>query len=259
MSTLNFEFAVVTGAAGGLGKAFASHLIKHGKKVILVGRTESNLAATTKEIGALAYYVLDVSDLKSIPIVVKKILTEHPTVDCLINNAGIQKQLNFKDPNILDHMKDADAEINTNITGLVHMCAAFIPHFIKLDKPSAIMNVSSGLAYVPISPVPVYCATKAFVKSFTLSLRHQLQDTKVKVYELAPPLVESDLHRDHPNAGDYNKQKMPYCLTIDEFMQGIEEGWSKGDLDIGVGMAKARIEDWNNTFMQYWKQINPQK
>ncbi|KAL0481031.1 oxidoreductase [Acrasis kona] len=257
MSALDFKVAVITGAAGGLGKAFATSLIKFGKKVIIVGRTESSLASTAKEIGALGYYVLDVSKFDTIPTVVNKILKDHPDVDCLINNAGVQKQLDFTDPNITSKLGDVDEEVAINITGLVHLVAAFTPHFIKSDVPSAVMNVSSGLAYVPISPVPVYCATKAFVKSFTLSLRHQLRNTKVKVYEIAPPLVESDLHRDHDNADAYTKEKMPHCLTVAEFMSGIEEGWNKGDLDIGVGMAKQRLQAWDSVFKQVYGAMNP--
>jgi short-subunit dehydrogenase involved in D-alanine esterification of teichoic acids len=153
--SLNFTCAVVTGSAGGLGKCFAQSLISKGKKVILAGRTESSLKQTASEIGAAAYYVIDVSKTGSLTGAVETILKEHPDVDCLFNNAGVQKPLNFASENITDKLGDIDEEINTNITGLVHLCALFVPHFLKNDKPAAIFNVTSGLAYIPISPVPV--------------------------------------------------------------------------------------------------------
>ncbi|CAE6368489.1 unnamed protein product [Rhizoctonia solani] len=244
MSSQPWKCALVTGGGGGLGKVFAQSLIRKGKKVYIAGRTESNLAQTTKEIGAAGYFVVDVSDIPSLPAFVEKVTKEAPEIDCLLNNAGIQKPLNF------DKGADLNAvtqEINTNITGLVHLCALFIPH-LKQKPHASIQNVASGLAYVPIAVVPVYCATKAFVKSFTLSLREQLRPTNISVVEISPPLVESDLHRDHDNPDNNKKANAPHAFTQEEWIAHVEKGWDEGREEIGAGFSQIGIDSWRKAF-----------
>ncbi|KAH0367228.1 hypothetical protein KCU89_g18766, partial [Aureobasidium melanogenum] len=94
--SLDFNTALVTGGAGGIGRAISEYFISQGKKVIIVGRTESKLQSTSKEIGA-DYYVLDTGDIQSIPSFIQKITKEHPDLDCLVNNAGVQRPLNVND------------------------------------------------------------------------------------------------------------------------------------------------------------------
>ena len=95
-SNYNFKTAFVTGGGGGIGKVISQQLVKDGKNVIIVGRTESKLKESAFEIGAKAYYVLDTGDVSSIPDFVKKITKEHPDLDCLVNNAGVQRPLDSK-------------------------------------------------------------------------------------------------------------------------------------------------------------------
>lgn len=234
----------MTGGGGGLGKVFAQSLIKRGKKVYIAGRTESNLSQTAKEIGAAGYFVVDVGNISSLPAFVEKVTKEAPEVDCLINNAGIQKPLNFEKGADLNAINQ---EININITGLVHLCALFIPH-LKQKPYASIQNVASGLAYIPIAVVPVYCATKAFVKSFTLSLREQLRSTNISVVEISPPLVESDLHRDHDNPDNNKKANTPQALTQDEWIAAVEKGWDAGAEEIGAGFSQIGIDKWRGAF-----------
>ncbi|KAF8753667.1 sepiapterin reductase [Rhizoctonia solani] len=244
MSSQPWNCALITGGGGGLGKVFAQSLIKRGKKVYLAGRTESNLAQTTKEIGAAGYFVVDVGNTSSLPAFVDKVTKEAPEIDCLLNNAGIQKPLNFEKGADLNAITQ---EINTNITGLVHLCALFIPH-LRQKQHASIQNVASGLAYVPIAVVPVYCATKAFVKSFTLSLREQLRSTNISVIEISPPLVESDLHRDHDNPNNNKKSNSPHALTQEEWIAHVEKGWDEGKEEIGAGFSQSGIDAWRKSF-----------
>ncbi|CCO35080.1 hypothetical protein BN14_09194 [Rhizoctonia solani AG-1 IB] len=239
-----WKCALVTGGGGGLGKLFAQSLIKRGKKVYLAGRTESKLVQTAKEIGAAGYFVVDIGDIPSLPAFVERITKEAPEVDCLLNNAGIQKPLNFEQSADLGTITQ---EINTNVTGLVHLCALFIPH-LKQKPHASIQNVGSGLAYVPIAVVPVYCATKAFVKSFTLSLREQLRSTNINVVEISPPLVESDLHRDHVNPDNNKKTNAPHALTQEEWITYVEKGWDEGKEEIGAGFSQVGIDAWRKAF-----------
>ena len=113
-------------------------------------------------------------------------------LNILVNNAGIQRQIDFrKGTKDLSAGKD---EIETNFRAPVHLSGLFIPHLMK-QKEAAIVNVSSGLAFIPLATVPVYCATKAAMHSFSLSLRHQLKETSIKVFEIIPPIVDTDLHK----------------------------------------------------------------
>ncbi|KAB5590028.1 Oxidoreductase DltE [Ceratobasidium theobromae] len=247
MSVQPWKCALVTGGGGGLGKCFAQSLIKRGKKVYIAGRTESNLAQTAKEIGAAGYFVVDVGNISTLPAFVEKVTKEAPEVDCLINNAGIQKPLDFEKGADLNAVTQ---EININVTGLVHLCALFIPH-LKEKPHASIQNLGSGLAYIPIAVVPVYCATKAsmaFVKSFTLSLREQLRSTRISVVEISPPMVESDLHRDHANPDNNKKSNSPHTLTQEEWMAAVEKGWDEGAEEIGAGFSQVGIAKWREAF-----------
>jgi len=255
MSAVNtlsrFNVALITGGGGGLGKALAKSLINNGKKVIIAGRTTSNLEQTAKELGppCLAFYTVDVGNLATLPAFAAKVINEHPDVDCLINNAGISTGLDFT--------KDVDfsavlEEVNINVLAVVQLCALFTTHL--QTKPSAvIMNVASGLAYTPIKQVPVYCATKAFVKSFTQSLRAQFHKSSVFVIELSPPLVDSNLGRNHPG---YTASKQPHCLTQEAFIKDVEEGWKSGSEEVGAGTAITRQQKWRDAFEQQWKMMN---
>ncbi|KAG9928139.1 short-chain dehydrogenase, partial [Aureobasidium melanogenum] len=172
--SLDFNTALVTGGAGGIGRAIAEYFISQGKKVIIVGRTESKLQSTSKEIGA-DYYVLDTGDIKSIPSFIQKITKEHPELDCLVNNAGVQRPLNVNDMSAEEFLEKGDNEININIRGPMHLAVGFLPHF-KSKKSAVIMNVSSVLGLIPFSIInPVYNGTKAFVHFNTMNLRTQLE------------------------------------------------------------------------------------
>lgn len=110
----------------------------------------------------------------------------------LFNNAGIQKEINFLTgaANSIDY----ESEIEINLTASVHLSALFIPYFLQRNSDCAIMNVTSGLAFIPLKIVPIYCATKAALHTFSISLRSQLAKTNIRVFEMAPPIVKTELH-----------------------------------------------------------------
>jgi len=243
--TLSFTCAIVTGGAGGLGFAMAKELISQGKKVIIVGRTESKLQAASKELGNDApYYILDTGDTKAIPAFVKKMLAEHPEVDCLINNAGVQRPL---DVNQFE-LDKADQEIAINISGPMHLTIGLLQHF-KTKDAAVVMNVSSVLGFVPFSIVnPVYNGSKAWVHFWSMNLRTQLKDSNVKVVEIVPPTVATDLHRERSDPDDNKKDKNPNALSVEEFIEYVKKGW-KGDLDtIGAGTGEELVKRWYDEF-----------
>jgi len=251
-STLDFKCVLITGGGGGLGRAFAEYLIKKGKKVIIVGRTESNLKSTASEIGATAYYVLDTGRIDSIPSFVQKVTKDHPEIDCLINNAGVQRPLEISKLEGTEFLEKADQEIDINIRGPMHLILNLLPHF-KTKEYACIMNISSTLGFLPTSIInPNYNGTKAWVHMFTTNLRTQLQakeeTRRIRVVEIAPPSVGTDLHRDREDPDDNKKAKNKAALSVEEFMEDVVKGWESGSELIGAGMSKKVIEKWDGAF-----------
>jgi len=179
----------ITGGSSGIGKGLAEAFHKLGNQVIISGRRAERLQDNCAANPGMRHSVLDVTDPGAIRDVSAQVLREFPRLNCVINNAGIQRRLNlsagFDDRAVTN-------EINTNLLGVIRVAAAFIPHLMKQEN-GVLINVSSGLAFVPMAGQPVYCATKAAVHSLTLSLRHQLKSSGVKVVELIPPWVETEL------------------------------------------------------------------
>ena len=134
VSTLSFKCALITGGGGGIGRGFAEALIALGKSVIIVGRTEAKLKKTAAEIGAKAYYVLDISKISTISGFVQDITSKHPELDCLINNAGVQRPFQILGPEYGFDLGHADEEIDTNIRGPLHLCVSLVPPFQQLRE-----------------------------------------------------------------------------------------------------------------------------
>jgi uncharacterized oxidoreductase len=151
----------------------------------------------------------------------------------LVNNAGIQRQLDFTSPTIAKPTRAADDEIAINLGAAIRLCALFAPRLLKRDR-SAIVNISSGLAFVPIASMPIYCATKAAIHSFTVSLRHQLKGTSVKVFEAIPPTTDTEL--DSTFAGE--KEQAYRGISPDEVAVAILRGLESDTEEIAIGEAE---------------------
>jgi len=252
------DTALVTGGYSGIGRAISESLIKSGKKVIIAGRTEAKAKQAASEMGATAYYVLDTSDVSSIPAFTKKLMSEHPSVNCLINNAGVQRPFQFPGSGGKDYdfePSKADAEIDTNIRGPMHLILSLLPHFTSLPegKPGVIMNISSVLGFLPSSVInPVYNGTKAWLHFFTLNMRTQFSNgpnaSKLKIVEIAPPTVSTELHRERVDPKDNSKEKNSAALSLDEFMADVEKGWKEGKDMIAPGPASAAVDAWYGAF-----------
>lgn len=253
-SSLGFSCALITGGAGGIGKALAEYFISKGIKVLLAGRTESNLRKTAQEIGATAYYVLDTGKVSEIPEFVKKVTSEHPGLDCLVNNAGVQRPIDVLKTE--DFLEKADQEIDINIRGPIYLALGFLPHLQKQSR-AVIMNVSSVLGFIPFSIInPVYNGTKAFLHSWSLNLRTQLKNggSKVRVIEIIPPQVETDLHREREDPDDNKKSKSKTSLSIEEFMEEVSKKLENGDETITAGLGNDTVKKWYDAFGERYNQ-----
>ena len=249
-SSTQFNCVLITGGAGGIGRALAEHFISRGKKVIIAGRTESKLQETAKDISAAAYYVLDTGKTADIGDFTKKLISEHPEVDCLINNAGVQRPLKILEDG--DFLDKADQEIDINIRGPMHLTLSLLPH-LQTKPHGTIINVSSVLGFIPFSVInPVYNGTKAWLHFWTLNLRSQLREagSKVKVVEIAPPTVATDLHREREDPDDNKKENNPNALSLDEFMEYVSKKMDAGEEMIAPGMAEEIVNTWYSNFGQ---------
>lgn len=257
-NTLDFKCALITGGGGGIGKALAEYLLSQGKKVIIVGRTEEKLKATTTEIKATAYYVLDTGDVKSIPSFVARLTKDHPDLDCVINNAGVQRPLDINSMDAEEFLSKGDVELDINIRGPMHLILHLLPH-LRTKSYACIMNVSSILGFCPFSVInPVYNGTKAWVHFFTVNLRTQLEKGddkgKFKVVEIAPPTVTTDLHREREDPDDNKKEKNEGALDVEEFMEEVVKGWKEGKELISAGVGKGIVQKWVDAYGQMYEE-----
>lgn len=233
---------LITGGATGIGFALAEAFHKADNKVIICGRRESRLQAAASKLPGVQVKVCDQSNGQAREEFCEWILANFPDLNILINNAGVQKMINLKDGT--RELTAGDNEIATNFEAPVYLSARFGPHLMK-QKEAAIINVSSGLGYIPIAAMPVYCATKAGIHSFTVSLRYQLKDTTIKVFEIVPPRVNTDL-------GGGDEEGIPPEEVADATMKALQNN----EYNIIVGEAEGLVESAKTSFEQAFNNIN---
>ena len=229
---MNSNTIFITGGTSGIGQGLAEAFHKLGNQVIVTGRREDRLKSVCAANSGMRYFVLDVADPKSVREVARKAIEQFPNLNCVFNNAGVQARHDFSAGEPLDELGIA-GEIDTNVLGTIRVAAEFIPHLAK-QQNATLVNVSSGLAFVPLARFPIYCATKAAVHSFTLSLRHQLKQSGIKVIELIPPYVATELGGPGKTVPAGAPKPMPLDAFIADTMKELA-----GDADeIAIGEAK---------------------
>lgn len=177
---------LVTGGASGIGFALAERFVQDGNTVIICGRRESALHEAKTKIPSLITKACDLANELERESLYKWVAENHKDLNILVNNAGIQNWMSIADP---DFFRKAKEEIAINIEAPVHLSVLFQ----NLESLTVIMNVTSGLSFVPLTKTPVYSGTKAFFHSFTLSLRHLLKAKNIEVIEIIPPALNTDL------------------------------------------------------------------
>jgi uncharacterized oxidoreductase len=228
---------LITGGTTGIGFALAESFVNAGSAVIVCGRRKSKLQLAKHRLQALHIRQCDVSAESERRSLLRWTAKRFPSLNILVNNAGIQRQMDFTSPAVARPLSSKDDEVTINLAAQIRLCALFTPTLLKRKK-AAIINISSGLAFVPIAAMPVYCATKAAIHSFTISLRHQLRDTRVRVFEAAPPTTDTEL--DASFAGP--REQAYRGITPKEVAAAIIEGVKADRQEILVGEAQALYE-----------------
>ncbi len=215
---------LITGGGSGIGLALAARFLQAGSQVIVCGRREDRLREAKDTHPGLQIRVCDVARTMERVALCHQVMGEFPRLNVLVNNAGIQRRVQLTEP---EEWIETQQEIAINLEAPVHLSRLFIPHLLTQDRP-VIVNVTSGLAFAPLARAPIYSATKAALHSFTLSLRHQLARTPIRVVEIVPPAVNTELGG--PGLHTFG-------VSVREFADAVMSRLRAGELEIPYGLS----------------------
>ncbi len=231
---------LITGGASGIGLGLAERFMKEGNTVIICGRREDLLKEVSASHPSIITRVCDLSAEAGREDLYHWMATQHNDLNVLVNNAGIQYWMDISDKTFYQKAKE---EITTNVLAPLHLTALFM----HLPSLQTIINVTSGLAFIPLSKVPVYSATKAFMRSFTLSLRHLVKQKNIEVIEMIPPALNTDLgakglHDAYP--------------AVSDFVEAVFLQLKNGKTELTFGTSEGRASANNTEISEYFNKMN---
>ena len=232
---------LITGGATGIGSGLTQRFIEENNTVIICGRRESALKEAAQKFPSVITKACDLSIAGERESLFNWIAKEHNDLNVLVNNAGIQQWMTVTDNNFFQRAKD---EISINIEAPLHLTSLFL----DLNSLTTVINVISGLAFAPLAKVPVYCASKAFLHSFSLSLRYMLRSKDIEVIELIPPALNTDL------GGKGIHDEFP---SIDGFIESSFEQLKQGKSTITYGYSEAMIKAGPEEIEKAFARMNP--
>ena len=227
---------LITGGASGIGLGLTERFIADGNTVIICGRRADVLQAVAEKDPSIITRVCDLANESHRTALYQWVAEQHPDLNVLVNNAGIQNWMGVDDA---DFYQKAEAEVTTNVLAPVHLSTLFA----QLPSLTTIMNVTSGLAFVQLAKVPVYCATKAFFHSYTLSLRHLLQPKGIEVVEIIPPALNTDL-----GGKGIHDSAPPVSAFIAAIFEQLKDGKNELTFGMSEAMSKAGPEEIKQVF-----------
>jgi uncharacterized oxidoreductase len=216
---LSNRTVLVTGGTGGIGLGIAEAFRRSKSRVAVCGRDQEKLSAIKERFPDITALPCDVGKAQERKRLAAEVLRRFPDLDILVNNAGIQRYVDLTKG--YDELKSGEDEIAINFVSVVELTALFIGHLLK--RPSAaVINVSSGLGFMPMLDTPIYSATKAAVHTYTLVLREQLKGTSVRVIEVVPPMVDTDLNREGRDRAHLKFRGISLSKYIPTVIKGLE-------------------------------------
>jgi len=241
---LSGNTVLVTGGGSGIGLAITKRFLAAGSEVIICGRREDKLREAQKQHPELHIRVADMASQAGREELIAWAIREFPSLNVLVNNAGLQRRARFGSDEA--PWPERQQEIAINFEAPVHLCSLMLAH-LRTQPRAAIINVSSGLAFVPGLFAPVYSATKAAMHSFSLSLRGELSNTPVEVIEIAPPAVNTDLG----GVGIHTDG-----APVDEFTDSVMQRITEGEVEVGFGGSEERRRATRDELDEWFQRIN---
>lgn len=232
---------LITGGGSGIGFAMAERFIAEGNRVVICGRRQEALEDAKAKLPSIVTRQCDLANEDERVSLYEWIAKEHSDLNVLVNNAGIQIWMAVTDEDFLERAK---SEITTNIEAPIHLTQLFL----KLQSLTTIMNVTSGLAFVPLTRTPVYSATKAFFHSFTTSLRFLLRERNIEVIEIIPPALNTDLG---------GKGIHDFAPPVSGFVDSIFEQLKEGKTALTYEFTEAMSKVGQDVFAPVFARINP--
>jgi len=232
---------LITGGASGIGLGLTERFIQEHNTVIVCGRREAVLKEVADKFPTVITKVCDLSVEADRIELYNWVAENHSDLNVLINNAGIQNWMSISDNNF--YQKSSE-DITTNVLAPIHLTTLFA----NLKSLETIINVTSGLAFIPLAKVPVYCATKAFMRSFTLSLRRMLRSTNIEIIEMIPPALNTDLG----GKGIHDGQP-----AVSDFVEAVFQQMKEGRTELTFGTSEGRAKANNQTITEYFNKMNP--
>lgn len=220
---------LITGGTSGIGLEFVKQLTGQGAKIIVTGRNLEALKETKKKFPKIEIFTSDVSRTKDIESLFEEVTHQFPELNIIINNAGIMRLIDLEDE--ANTTQNIVREIETNLIGTIQMVQEFLPH-LRRQKTAAIINVSSAIAFMPFSSAPIYSASKSGIHAYTQALRLQLEKTNIKVFEVIPPGVTTNLQNDWVLQPNPNQM-----MKVDKMVSAAINGILKDKLEIKPGLS----------------------
>jgi uncharacterized oxidoreductase len=247
----NNQKVLITGGSSGIGLALAKKFMENDNTVIITGRNLSKLETVKKENPNIHIFQSDATDDAEVRMLVDDIKEKHNGIDILINNAGI---MNLVDAgNEENDLQKQMQEIEINYSSPIRLLHYFLPQ-LKKSKSAVLVNISSGLAYVPFAQAPIYSGTKSALHFWTLGIRPHLKPHNIRVVELLPPVVDTPIFDNVGMEGDDSFKPMPPQKLADLFWKGFING--KDEITPGMSSQLKLMSRLAPKFI--FKQLNKQ-
>lgn len=221
---------LITGGTSGIGLEYAKQFVQQGAKVIVTGRDIQKLNKTKEQFPEIIGFQSDINKPEDIEALYHQVTRQFPDLNIIVNNAGVMHSVEINDASV--NLNNITDEIDTNFSGTVRMIHQFLPHLMT-KKPAAIVNITSGLGFIPFTTSPIYCGTKAGIHIYSQALRLQLKNTNVKVFEIAPPKTDKPLQTAVPETSSQGMMKVSDMVRVS--IKGI----LKDNYEIRPGLSNA--------------------